>query len=99
MSFECFLTIYCIGLVVLPVAFGIWKPDVVKKFETDDYINAVWLIALWPVVVLVFGIVLVCGIIYYTFYAFGWLFKVGVLFREYLIRRRRARKLENTERE
>jgi len=98
MSFECFLAIYCVGLVVLPVAFGIWKHDEVKRFETEDYLIAFCLLVFWPAVVLGSVLALVLGIIYYLSYVFRWLIKAGVWFREYLIRRK-ARSREKAERE
>ena len=99
MSFECFLTIYCIGLVVLPFAFGIWKHDVVKMFDVEDYAIACFILAIWPFVAFFgIGLALALGILFAISYVFRWPFKAGAWFREYLIARR-ARKREKAERE
>lgn len=99
MSFACFLAIYCIGLFVLPLAFGIWKHDVVKRFDTEDYIIACFVLAIWPLVAFFgFGLALTFGIIYSLSYVFRWPFKAGAKFREFLINRK-ERKREKAERE
>ena len=99
MSFACFLTIYCIGLFVLPLAFGIWKYDEVKQFDTDDYFIACFVLAIWPLVACFgTGLALALGILYVISYVFRWPLKAGAKFREFLINRR-ARKREKAERE
>ena len=99
MSFACFLTIYCIGLFVLPLAFGIWKYDVVRNFETDDYIIACFILAIWPLVACFgAGLAATFAILYTLSYVFRLPFKAGSKFREFLINRR-ARKREKAERE
>ena len=86
MSFTCFLTIYCIGLVLIPVGFGIWKYDYVRNFETDDYIIACLILATWPfVAVFGTGLALAFGILYVISYVFRLLFMVGAKYREHLI--------------
>lgn len=86
MSFACFLTIYCIGLVVLPVAFGIWKYDDVKNFETEDYIIACFLLVIWPLVAFfVTGLAAAFAILFAISYMFRWLFKAGAKYRKHLI--------------
>ena len=94
MSFACFLTIYCIGLFVLPIAFGIWKYDVVRNFNTEDYFIACFIVAIWPLVAgFGAGLALALGILYVVSYMFRWLFKAGAKYREHLIEKtyRKAR--------
>lgn len=87
MSFACFLTIYCIGLVVLPVAFGIWKyDDIINRWETEDYIIACFILAIWPLVAFFgAGLAAAFAILFAISYMFRWLFKAGAKFREHLI--------------
>lgn len=100
MSFACFLTIYCIGLFVLPLAFGIWKyDDIINRWDTEDYIIACFVLAIWPLIAFFgAGLALAFGILYVISYVFRLLFMVGAKFREFLINRR-ARKREKAERE
>ena len=86
MSLACFLTIYCIGLFVLPLAFGIWKYDDVRNFETQDYFIACFIIAIWPLVACFgAGFALAFGILYVISYVLRWPLKAGAKYREHLI--------------
>ena len=99
MSYACFLTIYITGVVLIPIGFGIWKYDVVRNFETDDYIIACFILAIWPLVAFFgAGLVAAFAILFAISYVFRWLFKAGAKFREFLINRR-ERKREKAERE
>ena len=87
MSFTCFLTIYVIGLILIPIGFGMWKyDDVINRWEIDDYIIACLIVATWPFV-LVFGsaLAVAVAILFGISYIFKWLFKAGAKYREHLI--------------
>ena len=87
MSFACFLTIYCIGLFVLPLAFGIWKyDDIINRWDTEDYIIACFILAIWPLVACFgAGLVVAFAILFAISYVFRWLFMVGAKFRKHLV--------------
>ena len=86
MSFACFLTIYCIGLFVLPLAFGIWKYDEVKRFDTEDYIIACFILGIWPAVLFFgCGIAIIGAILFAISYVFRLLFMMGAKYRKHLI--------------
>lgn len=87
MSSACFLTIYVIGLFLIPVGYGMWKyDDIINCWDTDDYIIACLILATWPFV-LVFGTVFVAAfaILFAISYAFRLLFTAGAKYREHLI--------------
>ena len=87
MSFACFLTIYIIGLFLIPVGFGMWKyDDIINRWETDDYIIACFILAAWPFVAFFcICLALALGILLAISYVFRWLFMVGAKYREHLI--------------
>ena len=86
MSFTWFLAIYVIGLIIIPIGFGMWKYDDVRNFDTDDYIIACLILAAWPFVLLFVTIVGgTIAILFVISYIFRWLFKIGVKYREHLI--------------
>ena len=87
MSFACFLTIYCIGLFVLPLAFGIWKyDDIINRWDTEDYIIACFILAIWPLIAFFgAGLALAFGILYVISYVFRLLFMAGAKYRKHLI--------------
>jgi len=78
------LIIYIVGLLVIPIVFGIWQYDVVRQFDTSDYIIACFLLVIWPIVAF-FGIGLTCSfsLLYAISYVFRWLFKAGVKIKEH----------------
>lgn len=52
MSLTCFWTIYVIGLFLIPLIWGIWQYDTIRRsWDDDNYIMAAFVIGLWPVVV------------------------------------------------
>ena len=86
MSYACFLTIYIIGLILIPIGFGIWKYDVVRNFETDDYIIACFVLAIWPLVAFFgAGLAAAFAFLFAISYMFRWLFKAGAKYREHLV--------------
>ena len=87
MSFACFLTIYIIGLFLIPVGFGMWKyDDIINRWETDDYIIACFILATWPFVAgFGAGLAMALGILFAISCVFRWLFMMGAKYRKHLI--------------
>ena len=52
------MTIYVIGLILIPLIWGIWQYDTIKRsWDDDNYIVAAFVIGLWPITAFL-GIVL-----------------------------------------
>ena len=81
------MTIYVIGLLLIPVGFGMWKyDDIINSWETEDYFTACFIIAIWPLVACFgAGLALALGILFAISYVFRWLFIAGAKYRERLI--------------
>ena len=87
MSFTCFMTIYVIGLFLIPIGFGMWKyDDIINRWETEDYIIACLVLATWPAVIFFGGGIAIIGAILFAIsYVFRLLFMMGAKYRKHLI--------------
>ena len=86
MSHTCFTIIYIAGLVLIPVGFGMWRHDVVRRWEMDDYLLACFILVIWPISAL-FG-VCIAGtfvILFGIAHVFRWFFEAGVRIRTLIL--------------
>ena len=84
MSFACFMTIYVIGLFLIPLIWGIWQYDTIRRsWDEDNYIIAAFVIGLWPITAFL-GVVLLGAafVLAGPFFLFKALLDVGAKFRQ-----------------
>ena len=86
--------VYLIGLVVVPLVFGVIFRNEVHGFDEDDYVLFGIMLIIWPAVVafLVIGVVLV-GIFYFPFKLVKVLLRLGDVVSTKIERWRREREM------